>query len=287
MDLVDDGVPFHGNTPVSAPRRALPALPLSAGEVAGQFPKTSRGKASVVAFAYWAMFYGGFALYVGHRLPAWLFATVGVFVFVRYFDATHEEIHCRQQGPRVWDALRIVFSVCGPLQLGYTQLAINHRRHHAHEGTARDPDLWLVRTSLPLAIFRSLTQPEQAVIRYIKENGVDRRLAIDLMLHFGLWLGLAGWCSWQQFLVYNAVVRVGNGASWLVFTHVLHRPGVYRSFEEVVLPSWLRTAWLVLIGGNNLNAITYHYLHHAYGFVPSRRLPELRAHLAAARPNHS
>jgi hypothetical protein len=55
----------------------------------------------------------------------------------------------------------------------------------------------------------------------------------------------------------------------------LHRREVYRGFGPVAVPAWLRVAWIVLIGRNNLDAITYHFLHHAYGFVPSRQLPAL------------
>jgi hypothetical protein len=211
-----------------------------------------------------------------------VFASAGLFVFVRYFDATHEEIHCRHARSGIWHRLRYAFSVSGPLQLGYTQLAHNHRLHHAHEGTARDPDLWLMEPVWPIALFNCLTQPEQAVVRYVKAHGVDRRLAFDLALHGVVWVGLACVCTWPQFLLYNAVVRVGNGASWFVFTHLLHSPSAYRDFRPLPLPAWLRAIWLALIGRNNLNAITYHFLHHAYGHVPSRDLPELSRQLSEA-----
>jgi hypothetical protein len=227
-----------------------------------------------VAFAYWLAFYGSFALYAVGVVPVYVFATAGLFVFIRYFDATHEEIH-RRPHDRTSDVLRYVFSVSGPLQLGYTQLAHSHRLHHAHDGMGRDPDLWIMNATPAMAALHCLTQPEQAVIRYIKQNGWSRRLAIDLTLHLAAWLGLACVCSWRTFLVYNAVVRTGNGVSWFVFTHMLHSRSLYRDFAPLPVPAWLRTAWMVLIGRNNLESITYHFLHHAYGFVPALRLPEL------------
>jgi hypothetical protein len=263
-------------------RRALDARMLTTADVALRFPKAARGPTATLAFAYWLAFYAGFAAYVGGILPVWWFATVGFFVFIRYFDLTHEEIHTRHQGSPVWDALRRVFSVSGPLQLGYAQIARNHRLHHAHEGDARDPDRWIMRASPLVAAFHCLTQPEQAAVRYARANGIDRRLAFDLGLHFAAWAGLACVCTWPQFLVYNAVVRLGNGTSWFVFTYVLHRAENYDGFAPVRLPAWLRGAWVVLIGRNNLNAITYHFLHHAYGFVPARSLPELSAQLTRA-----
>lgn len=275
--VVQSGAPAAGSL------HPIEARPLPSRAVAERFPKAGRRRISLIAFGYWVTFYGGFVLYVRGVLPAWLFATAGLFVFIRYFDATHEEIHVRQDDHPAWTALRLVFSVSGPLQLGYTQLAASHRQHHAYEGTARDPDLWIMRAGWFTAVFHCLTQPEQAAVRYIRRNGIDRRLVFDLALHLGFWLALACVCTWPQFLLYNAVVRVGNGASWFVFTHLLHRASAYRDFDPLPLPVWLRAAWLVLIGRNNLNAISYHFLHHAYGFVPSLGLPELGAQLRTCR----
>jgi fatty acid desaturase len=272
-------------TPAAPPVRTSPT-PLAArrwstADVAAHFPKAARGRVALAAFAYWLGFYGGFALYVGGLVPGWAFATIGLLVFVRYFDLTHEEIHTRDDRSRLWGALRLVFSVSGPLQLGYAQLARAHRHHHAHDGSEKDPDAWIMQASPGAAVFHCLTQPEQAVFRHIGRYGVDLRLVFDLCLHFAAWTAMACLCEGTQFLLYNAVVRVGNGASWFVFTYVLHRTEVYRGFAPVRLPRWLRAAWLVAIGRNNLNAITYHFLHHAYGFVPARSLPALSAELAA------
>jgi fatty acid desaturase len=264
----------------SLPRPALAARTASTAEVAARFPKAARGGTAVAAFAHLLGFYGGFGAYVAGLVPAWMFATCGFFVFIRYFDLTHEEMHARSDCPQLCDRLRYVFSVSGPLQLGYTQLARSHRLHHAYEGSGRDPDAWIAQAPLLVAALHCLTQPEQAVVRYVRANGIDRRLAVDLGVHLSAWVGLAYVCSWPQFLLYNAVVRVGNGASWFVFTHVLHRAAIYEGFARRRLPTWLRVAWLALIGRNNLNAITYHFLHHAYGFVPARSLPQLSAHLA-------
>jgi hypothetical protein len=253
--------------------------PYTTGDVASRFPKGARGPVAVLAFAHWLAFYGGFAAYVAGFVPGWAFGSVGLFVFVRYFDLTHEEIHTRDDGSPLWRALRCVFSVSGPLQLGYAQLARDHRKHHAYEGTAQDPDAWISGASPLVAALHCLTQPEQAVVRHVRANGIDRRTAIDLGLHLAAWVAMACVCSWPQFLLYNAVVRLGNGASWFVFTYVLHRADVYKGFAPVRIPRWLRIAWLVLIGRNNLNAITYHFLHHTYGFVPARSLPALSAAL--------
>ncbi len=209
--------------PPAPPQRAISYRPLSTALVAARFPKAARGETAIAAFALWLLFYGGFAAYVGGLVPGWLFATCGTFVFIRYFDLTHEEIHTRHDGSGLWHALRWVFSVSGPVQLGYTQLAQNHRRHHAHDGTPEDPDAWIIGASPLHAVFLCLTQPEQAVFRWVRANGFDRRLAIDLGVNLAAWLTLAHVCTWPQFLLYNAVVRFGNGASWFVFTFVLHR----------------------------------------------------------------
>jgi len=259
--------------------RPFAARTLSTGDVASRFPKAGRGRIAALAFAHWFAFYAGFAAYVGGLIPGWAFATVGLAVFIRYFDLTHEEIHTQDDGSPLWNGLRYAFSVSGPLQVGYAQLARDHRRHHAYEGTARDPDRWISGASPLLAAFHCLTQPEQAAVRYVRANGVDRGTAISLGLHFAAWTSLACVCTWPQFLLYNAVVRLGNGASWFVFTYLLHRREIYGGFAAVPAPGWLRAVWLVVIGRNNLNAVTYHFLHHAYGFVPARSLPALSAAL--------
>jgi fatty acid desaturase len=258
-------------------RAALSAGVISTGEIAARFPKAGRRRASITAFACFAIFYCGFALYVRGVLPGWVFAPAGFFLFIRYFDASHEDIHCRDRDERIWNVLRLVSFVLGPLHLCYTHLARNHRLHHAHEGKEGDPDRWMMEAGWTAAALHSLTQPEQALVRHIKANGIDRRLALDLGLHLSIWIGLAYVCTLPQFLLYNALVRFGNGASWFVFTHVLHRKVLYRGFAPVRPPAWLRAAWILLIGRNNLNAITYHFLHHAYGFVPARRLPDASA----------
>jgi hypothetical protein len=256
-------------------RRAADGRTLSSAAVAARFPKAPRGPTALRAFGYLIAFYAGLGAYVARCVPGWAFAAYGFFVFIRYFDLTHEEIHTRQDDATTWHVLRWVFSVSGPLQLGYTQLAQNHRWHHAHDGTAKDPDAWIAHASPLRAAAHCLTQPEQAVLRWVRAHGVDRRLVLDLGLNLATWLALAHVCTWPQFLLYNLVVRAANGASWFVFTFVLHHAAVYQGVAPVRLPAWLRATWLVAIGRNNLNAITYHFLHHAYGFVPARSLPAL------------
>jgi hypothetical protein len=263
-------------------RKALEARSSASNRLAREHPQAGRARIALISFGLFGAFYGLFALYVHGTIPAWLFACVGIPVFIRFFDATHEEIHVRQYDSVLWRLPRQVFSISGPLQLGYAQLARNHWAHHAFQGTSRDPDLWLENGNLLTSFLHSMTQPEQAVVRYLLDYGADRRFVFDVSLNLSVWVGFAWVCTPAQFLVYNAVARFGNGVSWWVFTHVLHRQGAYRSFDPIRLPAALRIAWIVLIGRNNLNAITYHYLHHAHAHVPSLELPALSRELADA-----
>jgi hypothetical protein len=254
---------------------ALSARTRTTAEVAAIFARQGRSRFALISLAYFTVFYGTFALYASGRIPGWAFAFFGFFVFIRFFDATHEEFHSRFDGHPIWGVLRIIFSVSGPLQLGYAQLAKNHRGHHEYEGTPKDPDLWLMNAPPALALIHALSQPEQAVFRYVRANGLERRVAVDLVLNFAMYCGLAAACTWQQFALYNVVVRLGNGVSWWVFTYLLHQPKVFNGFSRLTLPRWLAMVWVVLIGRNNFNAISFHFLHHAYGFVPARTLPAL------------
>jgi fatty acid desaturase len=264
-------------------RRALEARTSESTKIARDYPQAGRAGIGVRAFLHWAAFYSLFALYVTGRAPAWVFASIGLFVFIRYFDLTHEEIHTRQNDHWLWHALRRVFSVAGPLQLGYEGFNRIHWQHHARDGGEGDPDLWLERGGLLSSFLVCLTHPEQAVIRYVRQFGFDRRLVLDLGLHLSAWLALLAVCTPTQFVVYTCVLRLGNCLSFWVFSHILHRADLYVSTDPIPVPRWLRWAWLVLVGRNSLNAITYHFLHHAYPTVPALQLPALSARLARER----
>lgn len=161
-------------------------------ELSHEFPQSGRKRIALTAFIYFCVFYSLFALYVAGKVSALVFGFVGIFVFIRYFDLTHEEMHTRQNDHRIWKILRWVFSISGPLQLGYLALAKNHRLHHAHQGTDKDPDLWIEEGTFLKSFFHCMTQPEQAVIRYYKDFGFEWRFVLDTTAYLAIWGSSSG-----------------------------------------------------------------------------------------------
>jgi fatty acid desaturase len=249
--------------------------------LAKRYPQAGRAGAALSALAGLSIYYGLFALYCAGKVPVWGFIAVGLPFFVRYFERTHEEMHARQTDGRLWHALRYIFHCSGPLQLGYPELTRYHRLHHAYEGTDQDPDLWMERGTLVGSFLVCMMQPEQAVVRYVRDVGVDRRALFDLCSNFAIWCTLACVLSTEQFVVYNCVTRFGNGVSWWVFTHILHRAETYRGFAEAPVPTPLAWALRLLLGRHVYNAIAYHFLHHAFAHVPSQALPDLSRSIVA------
>jgi hypothetical protein len=170
----------------------------------------------------------------------------------------------------------------GPIQFGYDQFRACHHSHHSHQGGPDDMEAYLVRGSLPAALLHALTQPEQALFRYLRHREPDAKLLGVLALNTAIFCAMMamGW-GWGA-VMYNVVVRVGNTFTWLTFHWILHHPRCTDGVAPLPLPKPLAAAWWIMLGPDNLAGSTHHELHHAYPSVPDSKLRELSTWLNGA-----
>lgn len=228
----------------------------------------------------WALvFYGAFAGLCVGWLPGWAFAAVGVVAFIRNFNALHEGFHARRTRDRAWLG-RHLLVVTGPWMLGYDALKDNHRNHHRYPGEAtRDPDHYLASGPAWRGLWGALTQPEQALPRFIARRALGKRNVAPVAGHFVVFMAvlILGW-GWPL-VWWIGTTRFANAASWFIFDWCLHHPLRWGDDGPPKLPGWLRTVWGALLSRSNLLGVEYHHVHHRYAFVPGRSLPALSEEL--------
>ncbi|MCB9756534.1 MAG: fatty acid desaturase [Myxococcales bacterium] len=246
-----------------------------------RFPAADGDRLSLLAGSWGVAFY---VLYFAHLhawIPTWLFALLGVCAYVRAFNALHESFHAQRASSR-WRWARHLMVVTSPLMLGYGPLRRNHAGHHSWaQQPARDPDAYLAYGPWWRALFGALTQPEQSCIRYLARRGLDHQLALQILVHTLVFVGVAWIGGSQGLLAWVLVTRIANTASWFIFDWILHQPWAWR-LEALELPWPIARLWAALFGEDNLRAVTHHQLHHWYPTIPSRILPAL-ARVAAER----
>lgn len=257
-----------------------PTLPCSNKQVHDAFKPDASLAYDRAAFGWTAMFYTSYALLLLDFIPGWAFFVVGVIAIVRNFNALHEAFHAVDTRGTFWITMRAVPIVMAPWQLGYHALRNNHIHHHRHEGDKQDPDYYLIHGNPVWTLLMALTQPEQSVLRYIRRKGLTKKLALELLFHAAIWIGLAIISPWELFVLYNVVTRFGNTAAWWIFDYLLHLDKLYYRLKSLPFPRAFEFVWAVLFSHSNIKGVLHHYLHHKYPFVPDRNLPELAVFIA-------
>lgn len=224
-------------------------------------------------------FYACYLVAIAGWVPMWAAGVVGVVCLIRGFDRTHAMMHADIKRERPWHPARALMIVMSPLYLGYRELRESHLLHHREEGSPRDPDLLMMSGKLTTEAFWALLQPELTTIDYIRRFGVPPRLALGLIGRGTLYAALMWLGGWPGFVLYNVMARVGNGAAFLVFAGLVHRPWLWGQVRPPRLPVLLARVWVVLVGWDNLVGTRYHFLHHVFPHIPDRRLPEVSRRL--------
>ncbi|MBA3548444.1 MAG: fatty acid desaturase [Nannocystis sp.] len=220
-----------------------------------------------------------------HVISPALFMLVGLGAYVRNFNALHEASHARRSP---WNPLRrihmAVMIVHTPFQLGYRELARNHRLHHAFpRDLDHDPDASLNSGQWYTAAPYASVQPELSAWQYLRRTGaggLDKGLRRVLAYNCAMTAALIA-LSGADYLWWIAVTRVGSTAVWFIFDWILHHPRIYPLPSLRPLPRVVRWLWAVMFSRANLNAASYHALHHAYPSVADNELPALARLLAA------
>lgn len=229
----------------------------------------------------WSLaFHAAYLAFAARALPWWLFAPLGVVLFLRYFNRWHEALHADQRGAWRWHPARALLVVVSPVYLGRAELEELHLTHHRVEGGEADPDHAMMHDSPLRAALMCLIQPELLAVWYLRRRGLTASLAARMAAHALLWAAWMWIGGWRGLVAYNLVVRVGNALAWFVFAWVVHQPWLYGHVEPPEFPRPLRWLWFALVGRENYWGVRLHLLHHLFLAVPDRRLPELARELA-------
>lgn len=253
---------------------------LTRRQVNALYPGDPRGRYENAILGWALLFYGLYFLYVAAWLPGWAFGVLGVPVFVRYFNRSHEALHADQRGVR-WHPAQDLLILVSPIYGGRRELEEIHMQHHREDGGPGDPDRRMMHPSPLRAALWCALQPELYALWQIRRRGLSGAQAARLAAHALVWAGLMWIGGWRGLVAYNLVVRIGNGISWFVFAWVVHRPWLYGQVNPRPFPRALRWPWVMLVGRENYYGVLHHFLHHLFPSVPDRDLPGLSRRLSS------
>lgn len=248
----------------------------SARTVARLFPQTT-GEDTVGRALLWSFIsYGLFVLYALDWVPAALFCAVVAVTFLRNQNALHESYHAPRLRSPVMSLGRWFSMVLPwPVFLGGEQVGRNHAVHHGRPGGPRDPDQYMYFGPWWFALLNALFQPEQSVWFFLKREGMNRRLALQMTLHLAMMGAMFWFGGWEKTLVWLVTVRITNAISWWSFTWGLHHDRYWGSLDGIPFSPWLEKILLAVFGPASVFTVRYHFLHHVYPAVPARNLRRL------------
>lgn len=194
-------------------------------------------------------------------------------VYVRLALSLHETFHRhRPEQLGIW--LRLAALLETPLALGYREHRVLHLLHHRYCGAAGDPERPLIDNPAALAFLHALVVPERSFVRWVRERGIDGRLARETALR-ALLFGVALAVDPAVFLVYLVALRLSIAIAGFVFHHLLHarqgRIGTY------ALPGGPRVFHLgcLLFGSEPMRILARHRAHHLWPRSDLESLPDL------------
>ncbi len=265
-------------------RSARPETPeLCVRRVAALYPADPATRYETPMLAWSLGFYACYFAAITRVAPMWAMGVLGVICLLRYFNRFHEALHADMRGQPRWHPARTLLVLMGPIYLGYRELRDSHYAHHREDGGPQDPDLALLAASPLRSALACLLQPELSAIEHVRRCGLAPATALGLAARALAFAGLMALGGWPGVVLYNVMVRVGNGVAWFVFSWVVHGPWLYGQVRPPRFPAPLAALWVLLVGRENLRGIRFHYLHHCFPHVPDRDLPALSRRLHGLR----
>jgi fatty acid desaturase len=254
-------------------------LPLPPHQVDAEFQVDSVLHCGLRALASHAVLIACWAALVRGWISPAVFVLVGLCAFVRNFNALHRLSHTHGLTHSWLYSLHPLLNiVASPLQLSYPQALHVHLRHHAHpRDTEHDPSAWLNNGPWWLALLNSLTQPEQSLWRWSRRRGLSWHTVRMILWHVAVLGAMSWWGGLAPLLWWLGLTRGGTLAAWFIFDWVLHHERLWGRLRPAPLPAPLLPLWRLLFGGDNLEGIRHHTLHHFYPFVSDLELPRLSA----------
>lgn len=217
--------------------------------------------------------YGVLALWLVGLIPLWAMALALPVLYVRCALSVHELMHVRPAERVLW-IQRLMMVLESPFCVGYREYREIHLRHHRFAGTDKDPEFFQIEGGHLRAFCHAMISSEIACAHWLREHGLDRRLAIGIAVRAAFFVALAVSFPWA-FLAYLVVMRLAIGGANFLFHHVLHqRSGEYGSFA-LRPPRWIDFVCRVVLGTDMRHIVFEHDAHHAWQQVKAGRLPGL------------
>ena len=231
--------------------------------------------------AFTLIIFGCFIAYAQAWInTAWMAVIVSICV-TRWLIAFHELFHLRS-ADQVGFITRLQPIPFAPLNLGYREYREIHKGHHQHTACETDPDAFHIRGGFIKAFAGSVTQHEQAVVRYIARHGLNCELITLMSIRLGIFVGLL-LASPEAFIVWWLVLRVTYIINDFVFFHVVHYRGGQTGTFPIPLPAWLKYPFIVIYGFDVVYATMFHDTHHKHSLVAAKLLPRV-ALIESANP---
>lgn len=207
-----------------------------------------------------ALAFGQLALAILKILPFWVMAITMPILIPRWMLAVHELFHVRKPH-QINFITRLLPMAFTPFVLGYSEHQVIHAGHHEFMCSENDPEMFQLRGGYLTGLLNAMTMPEQAPVRWIAKNGIDRQLAITLAVNaiiFFTVVYLAGW----NFLWYWIPTRISYGLASFAFFYLLHRRGNDYGVYSLQLPAVIAKLYAALFGKEALLVTCNHDVHH-------------------------
>jgi hypothetical protein len=146
--------------------------------------------------------------------------------------------------------------------------------------TEADPDGYQIHGSKFSGWIHCFTSPEVTLMSWVRDNGLDRRLAGEVAVRaffFGAVAAFAG----RDFLWYWVPIRLTYGTALFLFSYVLHRRGPRYGVFRIELGPIGVQLFIFLFGKVGWLAVCNHDVHHLNGNLSPLRLLEARAIIQA------
>jgi fatty acid desaturase len=206
-------------------------------------------------------------------IPVWVLALAVPFIYLRMALALHELLHVcpPSQAPR-FHQLTMIFE--SPMCLGYREHRAIHFAHHRFASTDRDPEQYQIEGGAVRAFANAMISPERGFIRWVREHGLSRSLAIDASMRCVAFIVLSV-INPAVFFVYWLSLRVSVGFASFVFHHVLHNVDGELGTFRLPAPDPIVRAARLLFGQEPMLILTEHERHHQWPRVRAKDLPFL------------
>jgi fatty-acid desaturase len=224
--------------------------------------------------------FGQLALAIAHVIPYWIMALTMPILIPRWMLYVHEMFHVLKP-EQIYFITRQLPMAFTPFVLSYTEHQDIHTRHHKFMCTEDDPEYFQLKGGYLTGLFNAMTMPEQTTFRWLRQNRINKQLALTMTISAIVFFGLVYLAGWN-FLWYWIPVRISYGISGFAFFYMLHRRGEEFGVYPVKLPVFIAKLYALLFGNEALQVTCNHDLHHDNPRIAGYCLDEAREQLLAS-----